>query len=65
MATSGKNEALICDLKDGLLNFLEQLGPDEENYNSCLWFGGGDGTSYKNMFVLKKDMPDEFRGLSS
>ena len=64
LATSGKNEALIGDLKDGLLDFLEQLGHDEENYDSRLWFGGGDGMSYNNMLILKKYMqthPDEFQ----
>jgi len=34
------------------------------NYDSCLWFGGGDGMSYNNMLILKKYMqthPDEFQ----
>ena len=56
LATSGKNEALIGDLKDGLLDFLDQLGHKDGDYDSRLWFGGGDGMSYNNMLILKKYM---------
>lgn len=64
LATSGKNEALISGLKDGLLDFLEQLGQKEDDYDLCLWFGGGDGMSYNNMLTLKKYLqthPDAFQ----
>ncbi|KAJ7508161.1 hypothetical protein B0H11DRAFT_2185164 [Mycena galericulata] len=53
LATSGKNEASISELKDGLLDFLE-LGQTEADYDSQLFFGGGDGMSYNNMLLLKK-----------
>ena len=64
LATSGKNEALIGDLKDGLLDFLEQLGHSDGDYDFRLLFGGGDGMSYNNMLILKKYLqtdPDTFR----
>jgi hypothetical protein len=64
LATSDKNEAHISDLKDGLLDFLDQLGHKEGDYDSRLWFGGGDGMSYNNMLILKKYMqthPDQFQ----
>ncbi|KAJ7127279.1 hypothetical protein C8R43DRAFT_897578 [Mycena crocata] len=54
LATSGKNEAAIAELKDGLLDFLEQLGQTESDYDKQLWFGGGDGMSFNNMGLLKK-----------
>lgn len=54
LATSGKNEALIPELKDALLDFLNQLGHDEKSYDSRLWFAGGDGMSYNNMLLVKK-----------
>jgi hypothetical protein len=53
LATSGKNEASITELKDALIDFLEQIGHVEGNYDPRLWFGGGDGMSYNNMGLLK------------
>jgi hypothetical protein len=54
LATSGKNEALISDLKDGLVDFLDQMGQKDGDYHRRLWFAGGDGMSYNNMLTLKK-----------
>jgi hypothetical protein len=54
LATSGKNEALISDLKDGLVDFLDQMGQKDGDYDFRLWFAGGDGMSYNNMLILKK-----------
>jgi hypothetical protein len=54
LATSGKNEVLISDLKDGFVDFLDQLGQQENDYDLQFWFGGGDGMSYNNMLLLKK-----------
>ncbi|KAJ7482408.1 hypothetical protein FB451DRAFT_974699, partial [Mycena latifolia] len=54
LATSGKNEAYITELKDGFLDFLEQLGQVNGDYDMRLCFGGGDGMSYNNMLLLKK-----------
>ncbi|KAJ7267142.1 hypothetical protein C8J57DRAFT_1068065 [Mycena rebaudengoi] len=54
LATSGKNEASISELKDAFLDFLEQLGMQEDDYDLRLFFGGGDGMSYNNMLLLKK-----------
>ena len=64
LATSGKNEANIGDLKDGFVDFLEQLGHQDGDYDKRLWFAGGDGMSYKNMLTLKKYLqthPDAFQ----
>ncbi|KAJ7463145.1 hypothetical protein B0H11DRAFT_2241122 [Mycena galericulata] len=60
----GKNEASITELKDGLLDFLDQIGQVYGDYDLRLWFGGGDGMSYNNMLLLKKYLqnhPDPFQ----
>ena len=54
MATSNQNKVLINDLKDRLLDFLEQLGHLDRDYDLFLLFGGSNGMSYKNMLILKK-----------
>ncbi|KAJ7674127.1 hypothetical protein B0H17DRAFT_946931, partial [Mycena rosella] len=54
LATSGKNEASIPELKEAFLDFLEQGGQTEGDYDLRHFFGGGDGMSYNNMLVLKK-----------
>ncbi|KAF8223238.1 hypothetical protein L208DRAFT_1381520 [Tricholoma matsutake] len=54
LATSGKNKVLISDLKDGLVDFLDQMGQKDGDYDCCLWFAGGNGMSYNNMLTLKK-----------
>jgi hypothetical protein len=54
LATSGKNEASIAELKDAFLDFFEQLGLTEGDYDFRLLFGGGDGMSYNNMLLLQK-----------
>ncbi|KAJ7672979.1 hypothetical protein DFH06DRAFT_1266807 [Mycena polygramma] len=54
LATSGKNEASITELKDGFLDFLEQLGQTDGDYDRRLFFGGGDGMSYNNMLLMQK-----------
>lgn len=64
LATSGKNEAYIPDLKDCFLDFLQQLGQTESDFDLRLWICGGDGMSYNNMLLLKKylkDHPDAFQ----
>lgn len=54
LATSGKNEAIIPELKDAFVDFLDQLGQTEEKNDRRLWFGGGDGMSYNNMLLIQK-----------
>ncbi|KAJ7201497.1 hypothetical protein B0H12DRAFT_1036342 [Mycena haematopus] len=65
LATSGKNEASIPELKDAFLDFLEQIGQTEDNFDSQFIFAGGDGMSYNNTHLLKKYLqnhsPDAFR----
>lgn len=54
LATSAKHEAVTTELKDGFLDFLEQVGQTNKRYDERLWFCGGDGMSYNSMLMLKK-----------
>lgn len=54
LASSGKNEAYIPELKDCFIDFLQQLGQTVEDHDFRLWFAGGDGMSFNNMLLLKK-----------
>ncbi|KAJ7433572.1 hypothetical protein B0H11DRAFT_2259264 [Mycena galericulata] len=61
LATSGKNEASNTELKDGLLDFLNQIGQVDGDYDSRLCFGGGDRMSYNNILLLKNAERDALR----
>ncbi|KAK6969532.1 hypothetical protein R3P38DRAFT_2587730 [Favolaschia claudopus] len=65
LASSGKNEASIPELKDAFLDFFEQTGQTEDDFDSRLLFVGGDGMSYNNLNLVKKYLqnhhPHSFR----
>ncbi|KAJ6583252.1 hypothetical protein B0H10DRAFT_1890171, partial [Mycena sp. CBHHK59/15] len=48
LAASGKKETIPSQLKDGLLDFLEQVGQTRENYLPRKLIVGGDGLSSAN-----------------
>ena len=54
LATSGKNEVVIGELKDALLDFFAQIGQTREDYLCHLIMVGGDGLTYEKMLLLKK-----------
>jgi hypothetical protein len=56
LACSGKNEAIIPELKDALLDFENQIGQTETDYDPKLWWAGGDGMSYNNMLLVQKNL---------
>jgi hypothetical protein len=56
LATSGKNEVVITELKDALLDFFAQIGQTREDYLRRLIMVGGDGLTYEKMLLLKKYM---------
>ncbi|KAJ7845241.1 hypothetical protein B0H14DRAFT_2584802 [Mycena olivaceomarginata] len=56
LACSGKNEAIIPELKDALWDFQNQFGQRDTDFDSKLWFAGGDGMSYNNMLLVQKYM---------
>jgi hypothetical protein len=41
LATSGKNETVTTELKDALLDFLDQIGQSREDYTRRLLLVGG------------------------
>jgi hypothetical protein len=54
LATSGQNETVSTELKDAVLDFLEQTGQTRENYQQRLHVVGGDGLTYEKILQLKK-----------
>jgi hypothetical protein len=54
LATSGKNETVIGELKDAVLDFLSQIGQTKENHFNRLMLIGGDGLTYEKLLLLKK-----------
>jgi hypothetical protein len=56
LATSGKNEIVITELKDALLDFFAQIGQTREDHLRCLIMVGGDGLTYEKIHLLKKNM---------
>ncbi|KAJ7779878.1 hypothetical protein B0H16DRAFT_1830349, partial [Mycena metata] len=54
LATSGKNETYLAELKEAFIDFLGQLGMTEDDFDFRLLFGGGDGMSYNNMLLLQR-----------
>ncbi len=67
LATSGKNETITTELKDGLVDFLEQCGQSPGDYHRRLILCGGDGLTFKKMVQLKHYLrfhPDPFERLA-
>ena len=56
LATSGKSETAIKELKDGLINFLEQMGQTPDDYQPRVILAGGDGLTFEQMGNLKRLM---------
>ncbi|OJT06327.1 hypothetical protein TRAPUB_2789 [Trametes pubescens] len=53
LATSGKNESVTTELKDALLDFLEQAGQTPEGFKKQLFMMGGDGLTFEKVVQLK------------
>ncbi|KAF9500116.1 hypothetical protein BDN71DRAFT_1577613 [Pleurotus eryngii] len=53
LACSGKNEAVISELKDAFVDFLGQLNQHSDDHDNRLWLAGGDGMSFNNLHILK------------
>jgi len=56
LATSGKNEVVITELKDALLDFFAQIGQTRDDHLRRLIMVGGDGLTYEKIHLLKKYM---------
>lgn len=53
LATSGKSETAVKELKDGLIDFLEQMGQTPDDYQPRVILAGGDGLTFEQMGNLK------------
>jgi hypothetical protein len=65
LASSGKKETVMTELKDALVDFLGQMGQSQENYLQRLVPVGGDGLMYEKMLQLKRYLQfhsDPFEG---
>ena len=54
LATSAKNETSSTDLRDGLVDFLEQVGQTPENHYPRVMLVGGDGLTFEQLGNLKR-----------
>lgn len=53
LATSAKNEAVTTELKDAMLDFLEQIGQTPGDYTPRLIPVGGDGLTFEKLVQMK------------
>ena len=53
LATSAKNETSSTDLRDGLVDFLEQMGQTPDNHHDRITLVGGDGLTFEQLGNLK------------
>ncbi|KAH9917526.1 hypothetical protein B0H21DRAFT_879595 [Amylocystis lapponica] len=64
LATVAKNEAIVTELRDALVDFLDQMGQQDEDFVERLIFVGGDGLTFAQLNQLKRllrDQANEFR----
>ena len=54
LATLGKSETAVRELRDGLVDFLGQIGQTPDNYQQCAILAGGDGLTFEQMGNLKR-----------
>ena len=54
LASSGKNETVMTELKDTLINFFDQMGQTESGYIPQVLFAGGDGLTFQKMLEIKQ-----------
>lgn len=56
LATSSKKETVTNELRDGVLDFLEQIGQKQGEYSRRLMPIGGDGLTYDKLLHMKRYM---------
>lgn len=59
LASVAKNENVMPELRDALVDFLEQLGQTEGDYVRRFIRIGGDGLTYERMLQLKRYLADQ------
>lgn len=56
LATSAKNETSSTDLRDGLVDFLEQIGQTPDDHYPRIILVGGDGLTFEQLGNLKHSL---------
>ena len=56
LRSNAKNEAVTTELKEGIVDFLEQVGQHEGNYTKRLLLVGGDGLTYQKLLELQRHL---------
>ncbi|TFY81281.1 hypothetical protein EWM64_g2735 [Hericium alpestre] len=67
LAATEKDEGVTSELKEAIIEFLEQLGQTEDKYLRHIILAGGDGLTYEKILQIKKYLqfhPDEFQNLA-
>ena len=54
LASSSRNETITTDLKEALLDFLEQTGHTNEGFKNRLFPIGGDGLTFEKILSIKE-----------
>lgn len=54
LASSSQNETMTTDLKEALLDFLEQTGQTNETFKDRLFPIGGDGLTFEKILSIKE-----------
>ncbi|PPR02512.1 LOW QUALITY PROTEIN: hypothetical protein CVT26_011996 [Gymnopilus dilepis] len=54
LASSGKNETITTELKEGLCDFLEQLGQVSGDYLPRIFVASGDGLTFQKMLEIQR-----------
>lgn len=68
LACSGKNEAVISELKDAFVDFLDQLDQRSDDHHDRLWLAGRDRMSFNNLHILKRHLqadPNSFQSFEN
>ncbi|KAA1474511.1 hypothetical protein DENSPDRAFT_781882 [Dentipellis sp. KUC8613] len=66
LGTNSANETTTHGMKDALMDFLKQLGIDEETFDNKLFFFTGDGKTFEGVNKIKRylgSQPGNFKSL--
>lgn len=56
LGTSSKNETIVTELKEALIDFLDQIGQTESEHNRRVVLIGGDGMTFEKILQMKRYM---------
>lgn len=56
LRSNAKNESVTTELKEGIVDFLEQVGQREGDYKKRIVLVGGDGLTYQKLLELQRHL---------